>query len=248
MARSNKTTNLVIFGVVALIALSQFGVLDDVNISGDDQPVTPDWAAISAWPGSQADDIEAQPDPDRVYTAIVLDDSGSMGEDITPAKAAVLAAVEAMNLEDQIAVIALNDGLILPFMPVAQARSALPEPLSRVFSDGSTPLTRALQTARQGLASEAARVGSFGTYRILVTTDGAADDRDSLRAEIEDIARQTPIQIATIGVGIGNGHVLARPDLAAFVSVNDITGLADALRTAIAEEQTFSSITAFGSD
>ena len=248
MARVNKTTNLVIFGVISLVVLSQFGLLDDTPIGRGNEPVSPDWTAIAAWPGSQADEIEAQPDPNRVYTAIVLDDSGSMGDDITPAKAAVLTAIDAMDPQDQVAVIALNDGLILPFMPAAEARSALPEPLSRVFSDGSTPLTKALQTAREGLAGEAARVGSFGTYRILVTTDGAADDGDRLRAEIEDIARQTPIQIATIGVGIGGGHVLARPDLAAFVSVNDITGLADALRTAIAEEQTFSAITAFGSD
>lgn len=248
MARFKKALNIGLIVAFGLFIVSQLNLLETAGLGRQSQPVIPDWAAIAAWPGSQADSIEAQPDPNRIYTAIVLDDSGSMGGDIGAAKSAVLAAVEAMDPSDQVAVIALNDGLILPFMPVAQARSALPEPLSRVTSDGSTPLTRALQTARAGLADEAARVGSFGTYRILVTTDGAADDGDLLRAEIEDIARRTPIQIATIGVGIGSGHVLSRPDLAAFVSVDDITGLAQALRTAIAEEQNFSAITTFGSD
>lgn len=243
MQNANRTV-----GVFVVVAIGIFASIEfDLFGFGRNQPVTPDWPAIAAWPNSQAESIEAQPDPNRAYTAIVLDDSGSMGTDITPAKAAVIAAIESMGTDDQVSVIALNDGLILPFMPVGEALTELPEPLSRVYSNGSTPLTTALRTARDGLADEASRVGGFGTYRILVTTDGAADDGDLLRAEIEDIARQTPIQIATIGVGITGRHVLSRPDLAAFVSVDDISGLAGALRTAIAEEQTFSAITEFES-
>ena len=49
------------------------------------EPVKPNWAAITAWPTLQADIVEAQPDPNRRVTAIVLDDSGSMGNDIEAA-------------------------------------------------------------------------------------------------------------------------------------------------------------------
>jgi hypothetical protein len=209
-------------------------------------PVAPDWAAIAAWPGIDAADVEARPDPGRTFTAIILDDSGSMGSDIVPARDAVVAALDAMDPDDRVAVIALNAGEILPFSTVSDAKGTLPALLARVISEGGTPLTGAMIAAREALAREAAVAGGFGTYRILVTTDGAADDSVALQAEVEHIARATPIQIATIGVGIRGGHILRRDDLAAFVAIDDVGQLAAALRDAIAEEQTFSAITSFG--
>ena len=80
-----KARNIAIFfvigiGVVIFNMANESGVL-----SGPPEPIEPDWTAISDWPGSVADEVEAQPDPNRVFTAIVLDDSGSMGGDIEPA-------------------------------------------------------------------------------------------------------------------------------------------------------------------
>jgi hypothetical protein len=80
--------------------------------------ITPDWAAISAWPAQDADQTEAMPDPNRQITAIVLDDSGSMGSDIEPAKAAIMAALESMQPDDRVAVVALNHGTIHRFSTV----------------------------------------------------------------------------------------------------------------------------------
>ena len=155
------------------------------------------------------------------------------------------AAGRAMQPTDRVAVVALNTGLILPFSSVDEARDLLPPRVSQVESEGGTPLTSAMRASRAALEQEAARTGGFGTYRILVTTDGEAANRDSLRAEIEDLARTTPIQVATIGVGIGGNHILRRPDLASFVAIDNVSELAAALRAAIAEEQSFSAITTF---
>lgn len=236
-------------GIFVAIGVAVFAANNFLGIfEGQPEPVQPDWAAITNWPGNVADEVEAQPDPNRVFTAIVLDDSGSMGGDIEPAKQAVIEALNAMDQSDRVAVIALNDGMILPFMSVEDAEKELPEPLRRVSSDGSTPLTAAMRTAQMALEAEAARSGGFGTYRILVTTDGRADNGDDLTDLIENIARVTPIQVATIGVGIDDRHVLSRPDLASFVAISDISGLAAALQSAIAEEQSFSAITDFGSN
>lgn len=243
--RRNNTIGLFIAIGIAVFAVGGDFIQEYNPFAGPPEPVEPNWTAITAWPGAEAAEVEAQPDPNRVFTAIVLDDSGSMGSDMEPAKAAVLASLGSMDPQDRVSVIALNDGVILPFMAVEDALKELPVPLGRVRSDGSTPLTRAMQIAQDALASEAARSGAFGTYRILVTTDGAADDRGALTAEIETIARETPIQVATIGVGVNDRHVLARPDLASFVTISDISGLASALQSAIAEEQSFSAITNF---
>lgn len=109
------------FAVFAVIAGGVFLSESDVSVGfSEAEPVQPNWAAITAWPTLQVDMIEAQPDPNRQITAIVLDDSGSMEDDIDAAKAAVIGALGAMEASDRIAVIGLNAGTILPFSTVAR--------------------------------------------------------------------------------------------------------------------------------
>ncbi len=241
---------LIVIGGFFVVTLTSLIILATQNADEFEfapaTPVTPNWDTIAAWPPTRDGMVDAIPDPGRNYTAIVLDDSGSMGSDIIAARAAVLSAREAMGPDDRLTVIALNAEEVIPFMTASDAAGILPQRLEAVNSTGSTPLTRAIRASRDALAAEAAVAGGFGTFRILVTTDGAADDNEALEAEIEDIARNTPIQIATIGVGIRGRHVLRRSDLAAFVAIDDVSELAAALRTAIAEEQNFSAMTSFG--
>ena len=240
----SKTSNLATFALIG-VGLIGYTVYNNVLPTRFD-PVPPNWDAISSWPPVEAAEVEAQPDPNRTYTAIVLDDSGSMGSDIIAARAAVLEAVGFMEDDDWVSVIALNRGTVLEFMSASDARQRLPDPLSRVAASGSTPLARAIRTAREALAFEAAEAGGFGTFRVLVTTDGAADDDEALLAEIEMLAGNTPIQLATIGVGIGRGHVLNRDDIGTFVAIDDVSGLSAALQSAVAEQTSFAAITNFG--
>lgn len=209
------------------------------------EPVAPNWAAISAWPGAEVDVIEARPDPNRRTTAIVLDDSGSMGADIGAAKAAVVGALEAMAESDRVAVLALNSGTILPFVDVSEARDVLPTRLQSVYSDGGTPLSGAIEAAKDLLENEAATVRGFGTFRLIVTTDGQADDGKALTAVIETLAEQTPIQVTTIGIGIEGGHVLRRESLGSFLDVENVGALASALQKVVAENTDFTAITDF---
>lgn len=218
---------------------------DETAAKSTSTVVTPNWAAISAWPSLEAPQVQAIPDPNRQITVIVLDDSGSMGGDIDPAKAAVISALDAMKRTDRIAVVALNKGEILPFTDVGDARDALRAALMLVYSDGGTPLTGAVNRARELLEQEAATARSFGTYRIIVTTDGAADDDEALVATIEDLARTTPVQLATIGIGLGGRHVLKRSDLGVYVDVTDVEALAEALQKAVAESKDFDAVTDF---
>lgn len=241
-----KWERLIIIAIVGGIA---FSIFQESN-QGDPravarEPVIPNWAAIASWPGIQVDLVEAQPDPNRRVTAIVLDDSGSMGDDIAPAKAAIVGALGAMDAQDRVAVLALNAGSVLPFSSVSDALGALPDLLRPISSDGSTPLTRSIGEAQAMLETEAATVRGFGTFRLIVTTDGQADDGDALDAAIETLAASTPIQITTIGIGISGGHVLRREDLGSFVDVANVAALAQALQAAVAENTDFTAITDF---
>lgn len=236
--------------VAAVVGAIGFAIFQEFNqggaISAAPDPVAPNWAAIAAWPGIQTDAIEAVPNPNRRITAIVLDDSGSMGADIYAAKASVVGALDAMADNDRIAVLALNAGTILDFTSVDDARTRLPDLLDRVLSDGSTPLTASINGAKRLLEAEAANYRAFGTFRLIVTTDGQADDGDALGQAIEDLAETTPIQVTTIGIDISGQHVLRRGDLGSFVDVANVDALQDALQSAVAENANFAAITDFG--
>lgn len=243
-----KRRNLLTIALIGVIAVAFFRLAEEPASTpvSERLPVQPNWAAIAAWPSIETSVVEAQPDPNRRVTAIVLDDSGSMGGDIDAAKAAVVGALGAMAENDRVAVLALNAGTVLPFTFVWDAQGALPALLQPIISDGSTPLTRSIQTAQALLESEAATVRGFGTFRLIVTTDGQADDPEALDAAIETLAASTPIQVTTIGIGIGGGHVLRRQDLGSFVDVANVEALQEALQAAVAENTDFTAITDFG--
>ncbi|MEM8578332.1 MAG: vWA domain-containing protein [Pseudomonadota bacterium] len=209
------------------------------------EPITPNWAAIAAWPSLDTPAVEATPDPGRRITAIVLDDSGSMSGQMDAAKGAVLGALEAMADSDRVAVIALNAGVVQDFVPVSEARENLPIALRPIRDTGTTPLTGAVARARALLEEEASGARGFGTYRIIVTTDGQADEPNALTAEIESLAQATPIQLTTIGLDVSSRHVLRRSDLGSFVDISDVSALQDALQAAVAENTDFTAITDF---
>ncbi len=241
--KSDRLALIAVAGVLGWFIVQDALLTEPEPIQHD--AVAPDWAAIAAWPGLQAEAIEAQPDPNRRVTAIVLDDSGSMERDIEAAKSAVTGALDAMTDGDRVAILALNAGTIMPFTPVEDARGALPDLLRPIVSDGSTPLTRSVEDAQSLLEAEAATVRGFGTFRLIVTTDGQADDSDALEEVIEALAAETPIQVTTIGIGIQGGHVLRREDLGSFVDVANVDALQAALQAAVAENSDFTAITDF---
>lgn len=248
----------VIAGIVGIVAYSvwqdQFNQVPPPVPSTppiDQTSLVPNWSAIASWPlvkkGTETIvETEASPDPSLVTTVIVLDDSGSMGDNMGAAKQAVIDAIGQMPTESRIAVLALNGGEVLPVMAVSDATRELPGRLSPIIPTGSTPLGKRLGDALSMLSSEATRRRGFGTYRILVTTDGAASDHERLNRAVTRILSTTPIELATIGLGIGEGHALNMPGFTDYVSVTSVEQLAEALRAAAAEQTTFDPITSFG--
>ncbi|MEL6170833.1 MAG: vWA domain-containing protein [Pseudomonadota bacterium] len=235
----------VAFLIIAVVGSSFVSSYLEKSHSPALEAVVPNWSAIAAWPSRDAASVEAQPDPNRRITAIVLDDSGSMGPDIKPAKQAVIDALGAMAETDRVSVVALNYGTVLPFTSVEQARIDLPQALRAIKSDGSTPLTAAIQNAQALLEEEASVVRGFGTFRLIVTTDGVADVPEALDQAVASIAEMTPVQMTTIGIGISGDHVLRRSDLGSFVDVENVDALQAALEAAVAENTDFTAITDF---
>ncbi len=241
--KSPNPTLLALIAVAGFLAWTEFG--EEALLGTRQEPVEPNWRAIASWPQTETGQVAAQPDPNRRFTTIVLDDSGSMTADFPEAKQAIVDALDAMEDSDRVAVVALNAGIVMPFTNVVDARTTLTTALGTLRSDGRTPLTKAVQNAQQLLEVEASRVRGFGTFRLIVTTDGEADNGTALDAAVESIAATTPIQLTTIGIDISGGHVLRRSDLGSFVDVANVAALKSALQAAVAENTDFTAITNF---
>lgn len=209
-----------------------------------DASLTPDWPKIADWPVLDVEPL-ATPDPNLLTTVILLDDSGSMSAEMADAKSAVLSAVEQLPDSGKLAVLALNAGSVLAPTPVPQARAELEDALRRVIADGNTPLGERMLDAYGVLSAEAALQRGFGTYRLVITTDGQASNAEALRDAMVQILSGSPIEIATIGLGIGEGHPLNMPGQTQYVSVDTVAEFATALSAATAEQTSFAPITNF---
>lgn len=223
----------------------------------DQSALIPNWSAIAAWPygsgdsaGESADLADPSEafttvDPWQVTTIIVLDDSGSMEDRISQAKEAIVQAVSQFDPASRVGVIALNAGQVSEVVAASDAAELLPAQLQNIHASGNTPLGSRLNDAATILAKEAEERRGFGVFRILVTTDGAASDIDRLKSAVSEILSRTPIELATIGIGIGEGHALNVPGFTSYVSVNGVDGLAGALTAAAAEQTNFQPIDRF---
>lgn len=231
--------------VVAFVALA--GCLEEQNkiANLDTSGMTPRWEAIAAWPG-RSEEGGASPDADRDILVVILDDSGSMeGGRLEAAKAGITEVVAKLDDDDRVGVIGINTGQIVAMTEARWARGELAGALPNVPAAGGTMLGATVRTAYQALEQEAARHRGFGRYRILVATDGAAGDGETLVEAVSEIVANTPIDVTTIGIGLGVGHVLNIPGFTRYVAVDRLEDLATAMRVAAAEQPAFEPITSF---
>ncbi|RMF42850.1 MAG: VWA domain-containing protein, partial [Planctomycetota bacterium] len=151
---------------------------------------------------------------------IVLDDSGSMDETmrtergrvrkIDAAKEALRDVVVKLPEDTQVGVLALNtevDGSpwIAPVGPVS--RTALLRQLDRVDANGGTPLGQAMKEAADALL-QLREKQVYGLYRLLIVTDGEANDQHLVDGYLPDILGRG-IVVDVIGVDMRGDHSLA---------------------------------------
>ncbi len=151
---------------------------------------------------------------------IVLDDSGSMKDrmrtsqgrvaKIDAAKQAISQVLEALPADTQLGVMLLNGAQqnghwLIPLGPlnVAQAKQRI----QSIRADGGTPLGEKVQFGMDELLRLRAKL-SYGTYRLLVVTDGEATDSDRLNRVLPGVLSRG-IAVDVIGVDMAKQHSLA---------------------------------------
>jgi Ca-activated chloride channel family protein len=138
-----------------------------------------------------------------VAVAVAIDVSGSMaGEKIASARRSLLALLDRMSDDDEIAVIKFESEahLVQPLARLGQVRSSLRRTVSELDAGGGTNIAGALRLASEGLT--AARPGRV--RRVVLLSDG----QDSSGANVAQVSRAVRLRadegVTLSAVGIGN--------------------------------------------
>ncbi|HNQ90434.1 MAG TPA: VWA domain-containing protein [Verrucomicrobiota bacterium] len=191
-------------------------------------------AGLSAATGSMAQEFQ-----DNVV--IVLDASGSMkdpmpgasdGNKMAAAKIALRTVLQQVPETTHIGLLVfsargIRDPWVYPLGP--RNTPALLEAIDRIEPYGNTPLGQYLKLGADRLLQERTRQYGYGSYRLLVVTDGEAQDQDLVTRYTPDIISRG-ITMDVIGVAMNRDHTLARK-AHSYRRANDSA----ALQTAVAE-------------
>jgi len=121
--------------------------------------------------------------------------------------------------------------------------TAFLQAINDVEAGGGTPLARAIQFGAEVLAEQKAKQLGYGEFRLVVVTDGLADDIP----QAAEFATEKEIPIYAIGLCIQEDHPL-RQYAVSYRAANNFQDLAKALEATVAETEfydvkTFEAIT-----
>ncbi len=151
---------------------------------------------------------------------VILDASGSMGEKFSsdPTKTRMNAAKEALQTVLTTILDGTNIGLLVfsgsnvknhwvyPLGP--KDNEALIKAINFPLPGGTTPLGTYLKIGANRLLEQREKQYNYGSYRLLVVTDGAASAPDKVRLYTPEIMHKQ-IRIDVIGVDMEQDHMLA---------------------------------------
>lgn len=203
----------------------------------------------AAWPPQPDQPVTLAPHALAANTLIILDNSGSMTEKscggqaskFTTAQQALTRFLNTLKPTDQVALAVFsNKGgrLLVPFGQGAAHLSEVNQQLGQAVADGGTPLSGALLFGYQQLTAQAQRQSGYGTYRLVVITDGESQDGNPALVA-RAITAETPIEQHVIGFCVGAGHSLNIPGVTAYYTANDPASLDQGLQATQAEAPDF---------
>ena len=189
-------------------------------------------------PASAANDVSQ----DNII--IVLDASGSMGrpmpgDGITKMEAAKRALKEVLAIAPETVNIGLlvfsgrnvRDDWVYPLSPRDDDRLRtaidLPEP------GGGTPLGDYIKKGADRLLEQREQQYGYGTYRLLIVTDGEAQDSDKVERYVSDVMSRG-LTMDVIGVAMSRAHTLATK-VHSYRSADDPESLKQAVAEVLAE-------------
>jgi hypothetical protein len=206
--------------------------------------------SMENWPfsGKEEDVPLLDSDLNRKNFLLIFDGSGSMNEKkcsgiLTKAEAAKEAVKEwsvSVAEDANLGLIVFDEqGLSLRLPLGVNNRDMFRQQIQAVVPNYKTPLTASLDHAYQLLTAQALRQLGYGEYTIVVVTDGAANDRNTLARSVTRILSESPVIINTIGFCIAADHSLNQPGKTIYTAANDPAALRKGLQAVLAESESF---------
>lgn len=172
---------------------------------------------------------------------VVLDNSSSMRSKLRSdrrvvkmdaAKDALVQVLKTLPKQTHVGVLTLHDGKewTAPLGPVDPG--AMESAIRNIKTHRGTPLGKYLKIASDSLL-ELRESQRYGTYRLLIVTDGEANDRDKVEKYLPDILSRG-ITVDVIGVDMKSDHSLATK-AHSYRRANDAESLSEALAEVLAE-------------
>ena len=170
---------------------------------------------------------------------ILLDASGSMrntmgqsrSQKMAVAKEALNEVLSRLGESTHVGLLVFGGGTqgdwLYPLGPCEE--TGLREAISQIHPSGGTPLGRYMKVAADRLLEERAKQYGYGSYRLLIVTDGKAQDEQLVNAYTSEIMARG-ITVDVIGVDMQSNHLLATK-VHSYRRADD----PEALRRAIAE-------------
>lgn len=193
--------------------------------------------------------VAAQSDVYQDNIVVVLDASGSMDEvmpgtgqkKMAVAKAALRKVMRTVPETTNVGLLVfsgktrngrrLKTDWIYPLGPLDTAR--MEQAIAAPYPDGKTPLGKYLKKGADRLLVQRGDQKGYGTFRLLVVTDGEANDEKLMLKHLPDILSRG-ITVDVIGVNMLQAHALATR-VHSYRSANDPQALTEALTEVFAE-------------
>jgi len=144
---------------------------------------------------------------------IVFDDSGSMSNNlggiskIDAAKIALSGVLKDIPEKTNVGLVSFHRGWLYDLQPVNKV--LLERAINSITPDGGTPLSRYIKMGADRLLEQRKLQLNYGTYRLLVATDGEPSDFDYSYKEYTPEIMARGITFDVIGVGMESEHDLA---------------------------------------
>lgn len=184
----------------------------------------------------------------RKNFVLILDGSGSMARQGCSgerskhevAREAVIEWATSVPEDANLGLVVFDRNGFSTRLPLGLAnRPQFKEQVLKVVPDNKTPLTMALDTAYDMLTEQGRKQLGYGEYTVVIITDGAADDINSLAQSVNMVLTTSPIMIRTIGFCITADHSLNRTGRTSYLAANNPAELRKGLQEVLAEAETF---------
>lgn len=164
-------------------------------------------------------------------------DSSKLQSRMDAAKAALVTVLRSVPPKTEVGVLVFsgkNKGSsdwIVPLGPLNL--SAAEAAITRIDADGGTPLGQYLKVGADAMLDRRRSQSGFGTFRLLVVTDGEASDPTLLERHLPDVMRRG-LRVDVIGIDMNARHTLAN-EVSSYREAKDAAGLSTALAEVFAE-------------